>query len=139
MRAHHDRDPLSERSARTERVTERRYDAGLGADVDGGERVIQYEQPRIARCRRRDGARQTHPLALAARDAYAQLADFGVEPTRKSAHILFENGEPHHPREEIVGGGRTVWREYDVFPQRAREQERILRQVADQACALTIW
>ena len=58
---------------------------------------------------------------------------------RKGAHVFFENGEPHRAHEEVVAGGRPLRRESDVFPQRAREQERILRQVADQARALTGW
>src|SRR5207244_5602294 len=97
---------------RTERVTERRHDAGLRGDVDGGERVVQYEQARIAGRPRRDGARQTDPLALATGDTYAQLADVGVEPTREGAHIFFEIREPHRAHEGVVvAGSRAVRRE----------------------------
>ncbi len=101
VRAHHDRDALFERSVRTERMTERRDDAGLRADVNGGERVIQHEQSRIAGRSRGDGARKTYSLALAAGDTDTQLADFGASAAAapSGASATFSRSEPENNNE----------------------------------------
>ena len=65
-------------------------DARLHRRVDGAGRVVEDEQPRTPD----DGAGQREPLALAAGEGGAALADAGVEP-------LGQRGD------EVVGGGHA--------------------------------
>ncbi len=63
-----------ERRASAHEVLERALDERLGLGVERGRRLVEQQHPRVAHERARD----REPLALAARQARAALADDGV-------------------------------------------------------------
>ncbi len=113
--------------------------SGLGRDVHGRERVVQDEQPRQPRRARGDRAREAHPLALAAGEPDAGLADLRVEPSRKAADLLFQRRDPQSLRQDGVVlrlDGAAAQRH--VVADGAGEEAGLLREVADEPAAL-VW
>ena len=76
---------------------------------------------------RRERPRQRRPLALAAREREAALADHRVPPVGERLDLLAESGRRPPPR----GGapGRRASAEQHIVPERAGEQEGLLRHV----------
>ena len=102
------------------RLAQAETDPGLGGRVHRSGRVVEDEDPRVDRecpCDRQ-------PLALAAREGDAALADHGVVAVGKLLDELVRLGQPRDPLDlRVVEVGHA---EGDVLPHAGGEQERIL-------------
>ena len=107
-------------------------DLALGLGVDRRQRIVQDQDPRLGG----DGARQGHPLSLAARQGDAPLADHACRcpratpPGRRSARRPRPRGRCAPARSSRRHLRRDA--EGHVLGDRRREQKRLLRRVADQ-------
>ncbi len=109
------------------RLAQAEPDPRLGGRVDGGGCVVEDEHARVDRERTRD----RDPLALAARERDAALADDGVVALRQPLDELVRLGEPCDARHVLVGElGQS---EGDVLAHGRGEEERLLRDDADLA------
>lgn len=109
-----------------ERSAKRLRRQGLGAHVDGGERVVQDEDTRA----RDDGACQCQALPLAPGEAVPFFADERVESVgefEREPRLCHSKGFPQF----IVAGLRAA--EGDVVPDARREEERLLEGDGDVA------
>jgi len=131
--AQHDRGALFGGCARPGVRAEGGHDVCFGGDVDGGERVVEYQQPGLGvRCGQ--GAGQGDALALPAGDPYSQFADLGLVTVGPAGEVVAQPGHPHrlfdaagaavHIGESDIGEG-------DVVAHGAGEDRMALREVPE--------
>ncbi len=108
---------------------DRREDRRLGLGVDGGERVVEHQDRRLAH----EGAGEGDALPLAAGELDAALADDGVEALGSDCTSARTSASSAAWRMVSVPSGALgiVERVADVARDRRREQERVLLRIAD--------
>jgi hypothetical protein len=99
---------------------QRRVDRRLGLRVERGGCLVEQEDAWIAD----DGSRQRDPLALAAGQAGAALADVGLVALRQAGDEVVDLGGARGGFHVAVGRRRTA--EADVLADRGVEQEAVL-------------
>ncbi len=97
----------------------------LGVGVDGRQRIVEHDHPGAGDER----AGERDPLALAAREVHAALADQGVVAVGQVGHEVGDAGGHAH-RLDLVPG-RVGPAGGQVLAQRDREQDRPLRDHGD--------
>ena len=93
--------------------------------VHRGERVVEHEDRRAADER----PRQRHALALTARERQAALADHRVEAREERVRLAGDSRRDRGLAD--AGGAHVLSPQCDVLGDRAREEESLLRHVAE--------
>src|SRR6267142_359463 len=101
--------------------------------VDGREGVVEDEDRRRAGQRPRQG----HPLALAARQGQAALADDRIESGRELLDLVGDSGDARGPVELVAAHPGAT--ERDVVGDGSREEEALLRHVRDPGAEGVEW
>ena len=102
-------------------------DGGLGGGVERRGGLVEQEDRRVAHDRPGD----RHPLALAAREPAAALADDRVVTVREADHEVVDLGGPGRGLDVLVAGVGPA--EADVLADRGVEQEALLKHDAELA------
>ncbi len=110
-----------DRRASLQEPTQRGLDHRLGHHVYAGGRLVQDDQARVGQQRAGDG----DELALTDRDVGAELQDLGVVAVRQPLDEPVQADRPRGCHDRLLRGRGCA--EADVVGDRARKQERILR------------
>ena len=110
-----------------EQRAQRELDAPLGSDVDARGRLVEDEDARVGE----ESAREGDELALAEREPRAALGDLGLVAQLERRDEVVRPDRVRRGLDLLLGRVRPP--EGDVLPNRAREEEALLRDDAELA------